>query len=367
MIYLDNAASSMIHPILFDNMEFILKSYANPSSTHRMGLDNRKLIEETREMVASFIGASASEIYFFSSATEANNTALFGYLRANAKQGDNIIVSSYEHGSIKNCIPEIEKIGIEVRVISPKKGQRIDNNDVIELIDDNTKLIVIMAINNEFGQIWDSSTLNTDVPIFSDSVQLFGKYKFSVKSKGLSIATASFHKIGAFKGLGMLYVKKDLRLDPIIFGGGQEKSLRPGTENLQAIISLNIVLKDVIENLDKYIVHVKELKSTLIELIDVKYIEDSYSDYILNLYTENIPSEVFKNQLSASGVMVSNGSACSSRSKLKNNYRYTSIDDKYLNNVIRVSFSPFNTVGEVREAASIINKSYEFLKSIVEA
>ncbi len=366
MIYFDNAASSMIHPILFKNIDIILNNYANPSATHKMGLESRKIIETTRKMVADFIGATSDEIYFFSSATEANNTALFGYLKMNAKEGDNIIMSAYEHSSIKKCIPEIQNLGIDVRLVEPKKGKAIDNKDILSLIDSNTKLIVIMALNNEFGQIWDSSTLDTDVPIFSDFVQLFGKYPFDVRDKNISIGTASFHKIGAFKGIGMLYIKKGIRISPIIFGGGQEAGLRPGTENMQAIISLKLALGDIINNFDTYIKHVKEMKEELLRLIDVEFNCSEGSDYIINIYTKNIPSEVFKNQLSASGLMVSNGSACSSRSKKTNNYKYTSIEDKHLNNVLRISFSPFNTIEEVRRAAKIINESYKFLNDIVE-
>ncbi len=366
MIYLDNAATSMIHPILFQNMDDILKQYGNPSSSHKMGLESRKIIEETRKQIAHFIGASSDEIYFFSSATEANNTALFGYLKANAKSGDNIIMSAYEHSSIIKCIPEIQRLGIDVRLVEPHKGVGIDNNDILAQIDDRTKLIVIMAINNEFGQIWDSATLETDVPIFSDLVQLFGKYRFDVKEKQITMGTSSFHKIGAFKGIGMMYLKKGTRIHPIIYGGGQENGLRSGTENLQGILSVQVVLNDIMANFEQYHHHVKELRKRFIERIDIDYNQGKVSDYIVNLYTKNIPSEVFKNQLSASGVMVSNGSACSSRSKVKNNYKYTTIDDAYLNNVLRVSFSPFNTIEEIDKAAEIINKSYEFLNSIVE-
>ncbi len=366
MIYLDNAATSMIHPILFDHMEHILKQYANPSSSHKMGLESRKIVEETKKLIADFIGANSDEIYFFSSATEANNTALFGYLKANAKIGDNIIISAYEHSSIKECIPEIENLGIEVRIVYPKKAEGVDNNDILALIDDRTKLLVIMAINNEFGQIWDSSKLNINIPIFSDLVQLFGKYRFTVKEKNISIGTASFHKIGAFKGIGMMYLKKGTKMKPILYGGGQEHGLRSGTENMQGIISLNLVLHDIIENMESYVRHVKNLRKRFIELIDIDYNQGDVSDYIINLYTNNIPAEVFKNQLSASGIMVSNGSACSSRSKLKNNYKYSGIDDKYLNNVIRVSFSPFNTIEEIERAAKGINEAYHFLNNIVE-
>ncbi len=365
MIYLDNAASSIVHPIILKKSNDILKYYANPFAAHQMGFELKDILDETRTKISKYIGAKSSEIYFFSSATLANNTALLGYLKQNARAGDNIIMSIYEHNSIKKCINDIKNMGIDVKLVKPRKTKGISNDDIIELIDKKTRLIVIMAVNNETGTFWNASDLNTSVPIFSDCVQAFGKYNVDVKKNNLSIATFGFHKIGAFKGLGALYIKDGIKIKPIINGGEQEGGLSPGTHNMQAILSLNYIIDDVFNNMEIYRNRVLNYKNMLKNNIDVEFVNDKASDYILNIYTKNIPAEVFKNQLSDSGLMVSSGSACSSRSKKKNYYEFLNIDKNYVNNVLRVSFSPFNTEDEIKEAIKIINNSYKFLKEIV--
>lgn len=342
MIYLDNAASSLIHPLIKENLQKIYELYYNGSSSHKMGLKSREVIEELREKIANYLRVKKSEIFFTSGASESNNWVINYLLDKNI----NIYMGNSEHPSVNVTIKNLKK---DINYIS--------KNDLTLLKDDS--FLIMMDINNETGI---KNYYEADNMIyFSDMVQSFLKYELNIKERNISFATMSAHKLGAFKGLGLLYKKENINLKPLIYGGNQEMNMRAGTSNIQSIYSFQLIIDDLIKNREEYTQRVKKYKELMINsLVDIDYPLNNTSDYILSIST-CVPSEILMNSLSSKGVYVSNGSACHSKVKeLSNSYK--DINYKNKDGIIRISFSPFNSLDEIKRATKIINDEVKELK-----
>jgi len=375
-VYFDNAATTPIHPQVFEKMKpFFLENFGNASSIHSFGRNVRVAIEESREVIADFINANPSEIYFTSGGTEANNFVTFGIARSELKESGrkHLITSKAEHYSIYDSFFELSNNGFEVNFLNVDKDSIVRNESILQNINSSTSLISLMHINNETGAIYPiekTSPLTKQQNIFfhSDSVQSFGKYKINVKASGINSITASAHKINGPKGIGFAYVKSGTPLSPILFGGSQERNRRGGTENVAGIVGFAEAVRLVKDSMQSNTNHVNNLKLKFIAgitSIDKKGIiingGENTSAYILSI---TLKSDYYKNDseallmfLDINRVAASNGAACSSGTVKPSHVLlaagYSTDDAK---GTIRFSFGWQNTLDEVDYTLEVLKK-----------
>ena len=353
MLYFDNASTAMIHPNIINNAREILSKFGNPSSKHKLGIEIKELVEQTRELVANSIKANRDEIYFFSSATEINNAVLKHLF--SSKKIKKVLCSKTVHSSIKKVVEEAK--GIDVIYLYKNGYNNYTQQDYKKYGD--VDLIIVEHTNNETGLVHEIP--NIGIPVFLDCAQSYLKIEIDVRKSDVIALSISGHKIGALKGIAVLYMKKSIKISPVLLGGGQERGIRSSTENVPGILSIREVLLDV-----KEITFQKELM--IDKLKDNKnlklYYSPNSSPHIILVNTKDIPAEVFANALSSKGVYISTGSACHSNKKTKNNEVYRLIDENS-DNFVRISFSPFNTEEEILEASKIIGDTADELAEFI--
>ena len=274
MIYFDNASTTKVNDTVLEKMyEFMKTGFANPSSLHKLGFEVEKEVTRARKIIAEAIKAEPDEIYFTSGGTEANNTAVLGVADAYKKRGNRVVTMNIEHPSVTDSYKELEKRGFEVITLNVDEKGYININELEEAVNENTILVSIMYVNNEIGTIQDIERIysvikekNKNCIFHTDCVQAFGKHK--INCKNADIITISSHKIQGPKGVGAMYIKKGVRVSNLHFGGGQEKGLRPGTENTYAIVAMGEACNIAIKNIDENYKKVSEVKNTLLKITD---------------------------------------------------------------------------------------------------
>jgi len=271
LIYLDNAASTKIHDDVFDAMmPYLKEQYGNPSSIHRYGRLAHKAIEKARKQIALLINAEPSEILITSGGTESNNTALNGVAMKNPSS--KIITSLIEHDAILEPCKKLSKNGFDIDYISVDSFGMINPADIENMISEKTCLVSIMFGNNEVGTIQPISEItkicsNHNILFHTDAVQAVGKVPINVKELGIDLLSISSHKLYGPKGIGALYIKNGVTLDPVILGGGQEHGLRSGTENVANIVGFGKACEIAQNNLSENITHTKKLRDILVKKI----------------------------------------------------------------------------------------------------
>lgn len=355
--YLDNSATTVVSENAAKKAyEIMTKNYGNPSSLHSKGILAEYELENARKIIAKALGTSAEEIFFTSGGTEANNTALLGVAQAKKRRGRKIIISAVEHSSIMESAKHLEDEGFCVARIFPRTDGVIHTEDVLKEVDEDTILASIMRVNNETGAIMpvegifsEVKSKNKDVICHTDAVQAFGKLRINAKKLNVDMISVTAHKVHAPKGCGALYVKKGVRFSPLIFGGEQEKKLRPGTEALPLIAAFGQACKEF--DIDGNYQKVKELndyarqKLQGIDGVEINSTE-SCLPYVLNISAGNVRSETMLHFLEEREVFVSSGSACA---KGKPSYvlRAMNIKDSRADSALRISFSKYNTKADV--------------------
>lgn len=354
MIYLDNSATTQIAPEVIGKMrECMENSWGNPSSTHAAGREAAKLIKDARKTVADYLKCLPEEIYFTSGGTESDNIAVLG--AANIKKGKRIVTSMVEHDAVVKVMTHLENNGFEIVRIAPKNDGSIDPDKVIEAVDDKTCLVSVMHVNNETGAIFDIERIakgakmkNPRVLVHTDAVQSFGHIETNPYKMGVDMMSISSHKIHGPKGVGVLFIKKGVNdLKKSVFGGGQEKDIRPGTENTFGIAGFAKAVELIDQSENERIKTLRDkMKTELLALGRVHYNGcENASDYILNLSFEGVRSEVMLNALDSKGICVSSASACAG-GKHKS-YVLAAMKAKFADNAIRFSFSRYTTEDEV--------------------
>lgn len=378
-VYLDNSATTKVRPeVLSQIIDINENYYGNPSSLHRMGLQIEKKIQEARKSAAKLINAKAEEIYFTGGGTESNNIAIFGHLTS-LDNRYNIITTKIEHPSVYNVFNNF-KDRSEVRFVNSDNMGRVDLNNLSEIIDENTLLVSIMHVNNEIGIVQDLNKLtklikdkNKNTKIHIDAVQSYGKIKIDVSKLPVDTIAFSSHKIHGPKGVGGLFIRTGLKLSSITLGGGQEKSIRPGTENTPGIVGFGKACELVYSNFKEENNKLKELKNIyakrLSEEIDGIKINSSLDEdgapHILNISFKKVRGEVLIHYLEQKGIYVSTGSACSS--KVRNNRILDAInlDSEYVDGTIRISLGFFNSFDEVDYVVENIKQSVNDIRKIM--
>ncbi len=357
MIYFDNAASSPLSEGVKEVLREEMELFANPSSLHRIGFEAEKRMTRAREQVARSIGALPEEIFFTSGGTEADNIAIFGAVKKLHRGGNRILTTNSEHPAVAECMKELEKEGFEVIYLSTKNG-RLDPVEIASAANDKTILAAVMHTNNETGAVYDIATLSRIVKqknpralVFSDGVQGYLKTPITPSSLGVDLMSLSSHKICGPKGVGALYVKKGLNLPCRTFGGGQEKNLRSGTENLLGIVAFGKAAEEGFLGLSENRKNMSEIRHTLLEELKNEEkitfnLPENPSCHILSMQVKGFRSEVLLHMLSEKEIFVSSGSACSShkgKSPVLENFGLT---PKEADCTVRLSFSKLNTKEE---------------------
>lgn len=377
-MFFDNASTTKIDGAIVDDFKKINDEFFyNPGGLYENGRKTANLIDECRQNIKGILGADEKDLLLFTgSATEANNMALMGVVKKNTRK---ILVSMGEHPSVYNVALELKNKGYNVEFLPLDKDGRVSLKTFEKYMDENVDFVSIMYANNETGAVNDITALseiakdvNPKVVFHCDAVQGIGKFDIDVHDLGVDMLTMSAHKIHGMKGVGALYVSKNIQLKPIIFGGGQEKGYRSGTENTLGIYSLSRALTIANDkrkaNFDYVLVlknRLKELlaKSGLTYVIHADY--DGASPYILSVSFIGCRAETLLYMLSDKGVMVSNGSACSTKKSGNRILDSMGCAQDEIESNIRISFSKENTIQEVETMASILIESVkEYLDKV---
>jgi cysteine desulfurase len=354
-IYLDNAATTPIAKEVVKEINKEFFNYGNPSSRHDLGKSAKIKIESVRKNVAEFIGAKPEEIFFTSGATESNNWAIKGLAMAYPNKRE-IIISAIEHPSVIECCEAMKKDGYKINYVSGDKDGLINLDDLRNKINSNTLVVSVMHVNNEIGTIQPIEEISKicrdkKVLFHTDAVQSFGKIKIDVSSFGVDLMSVSGHKINALKGVGFLYVRKGLKINSLINGGGQENNLRSGTENFIGIVSLGkaIELKrksaEIEKSRDRIISKLLEIPGAILNGSISKRVCNNIA---VSFY--GIEGESLQMLLDDQGIYVSTGSACSSH-KLSGSHvlKAIGVDKMYLNGNIRISLDTLNVLTKKEE------------------
>lgn len=375
-IYFDNAATTKPHPKVVEKMLHYLESeYGNPSSIHSFGRNVRVAVEEARELIADFLNAIPSEIYFTSGGSESNNFAIRGITRVVSEEsGKNSILSTMaEHNAVLDIVDDLEKYGFKATLLKVSENAELELTELENNISDQTALVSVIYINNETGNINNISDLgatvkSSDTVFHSDAVQAFGKIRIDVSRSNIDSLSASGHKIYGPKGIGILYAKSGTPLSPLIFGGSQERNRRAGTENTAGIIGFAEAIKIADKNLEENFTIVSELKQRFIEGLESfsknEILINSTNDASPYIVSISFSDEFFNNDAEAmliyldiNGVAASNGAACTSGT-LKPSHVIMSMgkSESYANGTFRFSFSPGNTIDEVNYTLEILDE-----------
>lgn len=370
--YLDNSATTRA----FDEVknivvETMLKDFGNPSSMHMRGVEAEKYIKDAREKIAKTLKADPKEIVFTSGGTESNNMAIIGSAMANKRRGNHIITTSVEHASVHSPTAFLEENGFRITYLPVNENGVVSAADLEKELCDDTILVSCMYVNNEVGAVMPIKEMSDviknkskDIIFHVDAIQAYGKYEIFPKRMGIDLLSVSGHKIHGPKGAGFLYIKDKTKIKPIIYGGGQQKGMRSGTENVPGYAGLALASEMVYKGTPKNVEKLYELKDYLIdELSKIENVRinttkgrDS-APQIVNASFIGVRSEVLLHSLEERSVFVSAGSACSTnKNTVSATLKSMGLNDDEIESAIRFSFCIFTTKEEIDYAVEVINE-----------
>ena len=380
MIYLDNAASTAVHPeVVKEMLPYFDVQYGNPSSIHQFGRKAKNAIQKARKQVAALVGAEPDEILFTSGGTESNNTILYGIpkLQGSHLDQNHIITSSIEHEAILQPCKEFENIGIKITYLPIDEHGIVDPDDIVNSINLHTVLVSIMLANNEVGTIQPIKEISEickkyQIPLHTDAVQAVGKMQIDVKELGVDALSVSSHKINGPKGIGALFIKKGLRIDPQILGGGQENGMRSGTENVASIVGFGKACEIAKERLNENITHFQTLHSSMLsriakEIPHVKLNGHPEKRIFNNIHLTflGVNGEDLIIKLDEHGIAASTGSACSVHTqKASHVLKAMGFNHEQITGSLRISFGYANTLDEINQAVEVLKKVVSELRSV---
>lgn len=376
MIYLDNAASTQVHPDVLDSMlPFLGEAYGNPSSIHGPGRRSRRAVEAARRQVAALIGADPSEILLTSGGTESNNIAILG--TAEGRPGGHVITSAIEHDAVLEPCRRLEDEGYEVDYLPSDGRGLVSPGSLARHITERTCLVSVMTANNEVGTVQDVRGLcricrDRGVPFHTDAVQAAGKIPMDVGGLGIDMLSLSSHKINGPKGVGALYVRRGLGIRPVILGGGQERGMRSGTENVPGIVGFGRACEIAAGGLEENGRRMGSLRDALVgrimaEIPGVVLNGDAASRLPNNAHLTflGVGGEDLIIKLDEHGIAASTGSACSVHTQKESHVlRAMGLSHEQISGSLRLTVGVFSTAEEVERTVGVLKKVVAELRAV---
>ena len=376
--YFDNSATTKVLDCVKDAVvDAMCVNYGNAAAKHRKGVEAENLIREAKKAIADTLKVQEKEILFTSGGTESNNTALIGTALANRRAGKHLITTGVEHPSIYNTMSFLEEMGFEVTYLPVYHLGHISLEDLEKAIREDTILVSVMYVNNEVGAVEPIEAIsqcikkkNPKTLFHVDAIQAYGKYKIRPKKQGIDLLSVSGHKIHAPKGVGFLYIRDGVKIRPILFGGGQQKGMRSGTENVPGCVGLGVAAREAYKDFDARIEKLYTLREHLIAGlkplggVTINGSEDrTNAPQIVSASFEGVRSEVLLHALEDKGVYVSSGSACSSNHPgISGTLKGIGVKKELLDSTIRFSLGDLNTEEEVNYAIGVLGELLPVLR-----
>lgn len=376
--YFDNSATTKVFDCVKDAVIHAMTiDYGNASSRHMKGVEAERLIKEAKTEIAKSLKVQEKEILFTSGGTESNNMALIGTAMANQRAGKHVITSSVEHASIYNTTAFLEEQGFEVTYLPVDPYGRISLEDLEQAIREDTILVSIMYVNNEIGAVEPIEEIsecikkkNPKTLFHVDAIQAYGKYQIRPKRQGIDLLSVSGHKIHGPKGTGFLYIDEKVKIRPILFGGGQQKGMRSGTENVPGCTGLRAAVREIYTDYEESVEHLFRLREKMIAgLEEIEgttihgYKDRKNAPHIVSAGFEGVKSEVLLHALEDRGIYVSSGSACSSNHPgVSGTLKGIGVEKELLDSTLRFSFGVFNTEEEVDYCIQVLKELLPVLR-----
>ena len=364
-IYLDNSATTMAYPEVGDLVRKVMcEDYGNPSSMHAKGVAAERYVKEAKERLAKLLKVQEKEIFFTSGGTESDNLALIGCARANWRRGNHLITTGIEHPAVLNTMRYLEEEGYRVTFLPVDSSGRASLEALKEALCPETILVSMMYVNNEVGSVQpvqEAASLvkayDQNILFHVDAVQGFGKYRIYPKRIKVDLLSLSGHKIHGPKGIGALYIGEHVKIQPIVFGGEQQKNIRSGTENVPGIAGLGLAAKMIYQDLDEKVERMRKLKQCFVEGVGEipdtvvhGLCDETSAPHIVSVGFAGIRSEVLLHALEEKGIYVSSGSACASNHpQISGVLRGIGAGREFLDATLRFSMSEFTTAEEIDE------------------
>ena len=376
--YFDNSATTKVLDCVKDAVvDAMCVNYGNAAAKHRKGVEAENLIREAKKAITDTLKVQEKEILFTSGGTESNNTALIGTALANRRAGKHLITTGVEHPSIYNTMSFLEEMGFEVTYLPVDHLGHISLEDLEKAIREDTILVSVMYVNNEVGAVEPIEAIsqcikkkNPKTLFHVDAIQAYGKYKIRPKKQGIDLLSVSGHKIHAPKGVGFLYIRDGVKIRPILFGGGQQKGMRSGTENVPGCVGLGVAAREAYKDFDARIEKLYTLRERPIAGlkprggVTINGSEDrTNAPQIVSASFEGVRSEVLLHALEDKGVYVSSGSACSSNHPgISGTLKGIGVKKELLDSTIRFSLGDLNVEEEVDYAIGVLGELLPVLR-----
>ena len=377
--YLDNSATTRAYDEVAQLVARIMtEEYGNASSVHHMGTVSGNRLFSARETIADTLKVDPAEIVFTSGGTESDNTAIIGAARANAWRGKHIITTSIEHPAVLESCQELVKEGFEVTYLPVDETGVVRLDDLKNAIREDTILVSMMFVNNEIGAVEPIAeagklikSINEQIVFHVDAVQAYGKFRIRPKSMNIDLLAVSAHKIHGPKGVGFLYIKKGTKIVPICYGGGQQKGMRSGTENVPGIAGMALAAQMCYDDFDKKISALYELKKYLMESLTERISDirlngpecEKGAPHIVSVSIKGLAAETILNMLSSKEIYVSAGSACTSNNPhVSDTLKAIGLDKSLLESTIRISMSTQTTKEEIDYLLDVLSSQVETMR-----
>ena len=370
--YFDNSATTKVFDCVRDIVvKTMTEDYGNPSARHKKGMEAEQYVRQAASQIAKTLRVQEKEILFTSGGTESNNMALIGAAMANRRAGNHLITTCIEHASVYNPMAFLEQQGFEVTYLKVDGEGHISLKELEESTRPDTILVSVMHVNNEIGAVEPVAEIgalihrvNPAILFHVDAIQSYGKYEIRPKRENIDLLSVSGHKIHGPKGVGFLYIDQRVKIHPLLYGGGQQRDLRSGTENVPGIAGLGAAAEEIYRDHAGKVEHLVKLKNHMItrmgeipEATVNSRMDLESAPQIVSVSFAGVRSEVLLHALEEKGVYVSSGSACSSNHPaISGTLKAVGVKKELLDSTLRFSFGMFNTLEEVDYAVDVLKE-----------
>lgn len=376
--YFDNSATTRVFDCVRDIVvKTMTEDYGNPSAKHRKGMEAEQYIKEARAEIAKTLKVDEKEILFTSGGTESNNMALIGTALANRRSGNHIITTAIEHASVYNPLGYLEEQGFEVTYLPVDHQGHISLEELKAAVRQSTILVSVMYVNNEMGGVEPVEEISRcikairpEILFHVDAIQAYGKFEIRPRRQGIDLLSVSGHKIHGPKGVGFLYIRDKVKIKPLLYGGGQQKGMRSGTENVPGVAGLGAAAREIYTNHEESVSRLYAIKDHMITRmgeIEGTHVNSRMgresAPQIVSVSFEGVRSEVLLHALEDKGIYVSSGSACSSNHPaLSGTLKGIGVKKELLDSTLRFSFGVFNTIEEVDYCIEVLKELLPVLR-----